>query len=50
MLFRSYLREAKDMQLDVSPVSGDEIRKLMMQIAQTPPAVIARYKAAVGSN
>jgi tripartite-type tricarboxylate transporter receptor subunit TctC len=45
-----YLREAKDMQLDVSPLSGEEIRKLMARIAQTPPALVARYKAAVGSN
>jgi tripartite-type tricarboxylate transporter receptor subunit TctC len=45
-----YLREAKEMQLDVSPMAGDEMQKLMTRIAQTPPAVIARYKAAVGSN
>jgi tripartite-type tricarboxylate transporter receptor subunit TctC len=45
-----YLREAKEMQLDVSPLAGEEIAKLMMRIAQTPPAVIARYKAAVSSN
>jgi tripartite-type tricarboxylate transporter receptor subunit TctC len=45
-----YLREAKGMQLDVSPVAGDEIAKLMTRIAQTPPAVISHYKAAVDSN
>ena len=45
-----YLREAKEMQLDVSPVAGDEIAKLMTRIAQTPPAVISHYKAAVSSN
>jgi hypothetical protein len=45
-----YLAEAKEMQLDVSPVAGDEMRKLMLRIAQTPPAVIAHYKAAVNSN
>ncbi len=45
-----YLREAKDMQLDVSPVDGDAMQKLMARIAQTSPAVIARYKAAVNSN
>jgi tripartite-type tricarboxylate transporter receptor subunit TctC len=45
-----YLREAKGMQLDVSPVAGDEIQKLMIRIAQTPPAVISHYKAAVDSN
>jgi tripartite-type tricarboxylate transporter receptor subunit TctC len=45
-----YLREARDMQLDVSPVAGEEIAKLIARIAQTPPAVVARYKAAVSSN
>jgi tripartite-type tricarboxylate transporter receptor subunit TctC len=45
-----YLREAKEMQLDISPLKGDDIAKLMLRIAQTPPAVIARYKAAVNSN
>jgi tripartite-type tricarboxylate transporter receptor subunit TctC len=45
-----YLREAKEMQLDVSPVAGAELQKLMIRIAQTPPVVIAHYKAAVNSN
>ena len=45
-----YLREAKEMQLDVSPVAGDEMQRLMTRMAQTPPAVIERYKAAVNSN
>ena len=46
----AYLREARDMQLDVSPVAGEEISKLMARIAQTPPALVARYKAAVNAN
>jgi tripartite-type tricarboxylate transporter receptor subunit TctC len=45
-----YLREAKEMQLDVSPVAGAELQIQMARIAQTPPAVIARYKAAVSAN
>jgi len=45
-----YLLEARQMQLDISPVAGDEMQELMRRIAQTPPAVIARYKAAVNSN
>jgi tripartite-type tricarboxylate transporter receptor subunit TctC len=45
-----YLREAREMQLDVSPVGGDEMQKLMSRIAETPAAVIARYKAAVSTN
>ena len=45
-----YLREAKEMQLDVSPVAGDEMQRLMTRIARTPPAVVSHYKAAVNSN
>jgi tripartite-type tricarboxylate transporter receptor subunit TctC len=45
-----YLREAKEMQLDVSPATGDEMQNLMTRIAQTPPALAARYKVAVSSN
>jgi tripartite-type tricarboxylate transporter receptor subunit TctC len=45
-----YLREAKEMQLDVSPMPGDAMQKLMSRIAATPPALIARYKAAVNAN
>jgi tripartite-type tricarboxylate transporter receptor subunit TctC len=47
---QDYLREAKEMQLDVSPVAGAEIARLMARIAQTPPTVVARYKAAVSAN
>jgi tripartite-type tricarboxylate transporter receptor subunit TctC len=47
---QDYLREAKEMQLDVSPVAGAELQAQMARIAQTPAAVIARYKAAVSAN
>jgi len=40
-----YLREAAQMKVDVSPLSGDEIAKIVTRIAQTPPAVVARYNA-----
>jgi tripartite-type tricarboxylate transporter receptor subunit TctC len=45
-----YLREAKEMQLDVSPVPGAELQMMMARIARTPPAVVGRYKAAVSAN
>jgi tripartite-type tricarboxylate transporter receptor subunit TctC len=45
-----YRREAKEMQLDVSPMAGAEMQQLMTRIAETPPALVARYKAAVNSN
>jgi tripartite-type tricarboxylate transporter receptor subunit TctC len=40
-----YLREANLMKVDVSPLSGDEIQKIVARIARTPPDVIARYNA-----
>jgi hypothetical protein len=45
-----YLREAKEMQLDVSPMSGADMQALMARIAQTPPSVIARYNAAISTD
>jgi tripartite-type tricarboxylate transporter receptor subunit TctC len=45
-----YLREAAQMQLDVSPRSGDEIAGVIKRIAQTPPALVARYKEILGSK
>jgi tripartite-type tricarboxylate transporter receptor subunit TctC len=38
-----YLREAAQMKIDVSPLSGDEIAKIVARIARTPPEVVARY-------
>jgi tripartite-type tricarboxylate transporter receptor subunit TctC len=45
-----YLQDAKQMKIDVSPRSGDEIQKIVTRIAQTPPAVFARYNAILGSK
>jgi tripartite-type tricarboxylate transporter receptor subunit TctC len=45
-----YLREASQMKIDISPLSGDEIQKIVLRIAQTPPAVIARYNAILHSK
>jgi len=39
-----YLREAAQMQLDISPRSGEEIEGVIKRITQTSPAVVARYK------
>jgi tripartite-type tricarboxylate transporter receptor subunit TctC len=40
-----YLREAAQMKVDVSPLGGDEIAKIVNRIARTPPTVVARYNA-----
>jgi tripartite-type tricarboxylate transporter receptor subunit TctC len=45
-----YLREAAALKIDVSPLSGDEIAKIVARIARTPPAVVARYNAILHSR
>ena len=40
-----YLREAAQMKIDVSPLSGDEIAQIVTRIARTPPTIVARYNA-----
>lgn len=45
-----YLREAAALKIDVSPMNGDEIAKIVARIAKTPPAVIARYNAILRSK
>ncbi len=40
-----YLREAEKLKIDISPLAGDEIAKIIARIARTPPAVVARYNA-----
>jgi len=42
---RNYVREAATLKIDVSPLGGEEIAKIVAHIAKTPPAVVARYNA-----
>ncbi len=43
-----YLEQVKRLDIDVSPKSGEEILKLLKEIAKSPPEVIARYKKILG--
>jgi len=45
-----YLREAKQLQLDISPRSGDEIQNVVARIMRTPTAVVTRYKDILNSK
>jgi tripartite-type tricarboxylate transporter receptor subunit TctC len=38
-----YLADAKKMQIDISPLSGDAVGAIITRIAKTPPAVVKRY-------
>jgi tripartite-type tricarboxylate transporter receptor subunit TctC len=40
----AYLMEARDLQIDISPLSGDEIGQVLQRLARSPPALIQRYK------
>jgi tripartite-type tricarboxylate transporter receptor subunit TctC len=45
-----YLKEAKDLQLDISPLSGDEIQRILTRIAHSSPELIERYKDILASK
>ena len=40
-----YLEEAVKLDLDVSPLDGATVRGMIARLAQSPPDLIARYKA-----
>jgi hypothetical protein len=46
----SFLKEARDMQLDISPLSGDEVHDIVARIAHTPPSVVQHYKDILASK
>jgi tripartite-type tricarboxylate transporter receptor subunit TctC len=45
-----YLEEGKKLDLDVSPLDGETVRAKIARLAQSPPALIARYKAILESK
>ncbi len=42
-----YLAEAAKAQLEVSPMTGEDVAALVKQVASTPPEVVARVRAAL---
>jgi tripartite-type tricarboxylate transporter receptor subunit TctC len=42
-----FLAEAAKLQLDVSPMTGEEVQALVGELAKTAPAIIARVRAAL---
>ncbi|MFZ3338019.1 MAG: hypothetical protein WA776_07205 [Xanthobacteraceae bacterium] len=47
---KDFLAEADKMQLEVNPVSGEEVQKLVAEVYATPPDIIAKAKAAAESQ
>jgi tripartite-type tricarboxylate transporter receptor subunit TctC len=46
----AYLAEAKDLQIDISPLSGEDVQHLLQVLAHSPPALIARYQEILASK
>jgi tripartite-type tricarboxylate transporter receptor subunit TctC len=42
-----FLAEAEKLQLDVSPMTGEEVQALVAELAKTPPAIVGRVRAAL---
>jgi tripartite-type tricarboxylate transporter receptor subunit TctC len=40
----AYLAEAHDLQIDISPLSGEDIQRLLQVLARSPPALVERYQ------
>jgi tripartite-type tricarboxylate transporter receptor subunit TctC len=45
-----YLKEAKTMKVDISPLPGEAIAKIVARVAKTPPAVAERYNKILHSK
>ena len=43
-----FLADAKKSNIDISPIDGDAILKLIAEAQKTPKEVLARFKAMVG--
>jgi tripartite-type tricarboxylate transporter receptor subunit TctC len=47
---KDFLAEADKMQLEINPVSGAEVEKLVNEVYATPPDVVAKAKQAAASQ
>jgi tripartite-type tricarboxylate transporter receptor subunit TctC len=45
----AFLAEARKLQLDISPMSGETMQTMVQDLVKTPPDVIARVKAALNA-
>jgi hypothetical protein len=43
----AFLADAKQLGVDIAPVSGEELASLMTKLANLPPALIERAKEAI---
>ncbi len=45
-----FLADAKKLGLDLDPLTGEQVQKLVADLANTPPAVVARVRAALNEK
>jgi tripartite-type tricarboxylate transporter receptor subunit TctC len=43
----AFVADAARLQLDIDPMTGEEVQALVAQLARTPPAIVARVRAAL---
>ena len=46
----AYLADAETAKLEIGPVTGEEVAELVESVSSTPPAIVARVKAALKSS
>jgi hypothetical protein len=46
----AFVAEARKMNLDLSPIDGEGVRKVVAQMAATPSDVVAQFKAIAGAK
>jgi tripartite-type tricarboxylate transporter receptor subunit TctC len=46
----AFLAEAEKEKLDIDPLTGDEVQKLVAEVSQTPPDIVARVRQALESK
>jgi tripartite-type tricarboxylate transporter receptor subunit TctC len=46
----AFVAEAEKMNLELSPIDGDAVRKVIVQMQATPPEVIEQFKAIAGAK
>ncbi len=50
MADKDFRAEADKLQLEINPVSGEDVQKLVAEVYATPPDIVAKAKAAAASN
>jgi hypothetical protein len=45
----AFLAEAAKLQLEIEPVSGQDVAALVAQVSATPPDIVARVRAALSA-